>query len=92
MILSFRHKGLERYWTKGNPSGVNPKWLARVSRILRVLDIAAEPEDSDLPGYFFHRLSGADAGRYSVRVTGNYRMTFAWLGEDAIDVDLEDYH
>jgi proteic killer suppression protein len=46
----------------------------------------------DLAGLRFHALIGADKGRYSVRVTGNYRITFAWDGTDAIQVDLEDYH
>jgi proteic killer suppression protein len=27
-----------------------------------------------------------------VRVTGNYRITFGWSGENALDVDFEDYH
>jgi len=27
-----------------------------------------------------------------VRVTGNYRITFGWTGENAHDVDFEDYH
>jgi hypothetical protein len=30
--------------------------------------------------------------RWSVRVTANYRITFRWSGEDAIDIDFEDYH
>jgi proteic killer suppression protein len=31
-------------------------------------------------------------GRYSVWVSGNYRITFGFDCEDAIAVDLEDYH
>jgi proteic killer suppression protein len=27
-----------------------------------------------------------------VRVTGNYRVTFGWSGEEALDIDFEDYH
>ena len=30
--------------------------------------------------------------RWSVRVTGNYRNTFGWSGENALDVDFESYH
>jgi len=41
---------------------------------------------------YFHALKGQEKGRFSVRVTGNFRMTFGWDGEDAIDLDLEDYH
>ena len=45
-----------------------------------------------LPGMRFHALKGKDKGRYAVDASGNYRITFAFDGEDAIDVDLEDYH
>jgi proteic killer suppression protein len=44
----------------------------------------------DVPGYVFHPLRGQ--ARFSVRVTGNWRITFGFEGEDAVDVDLEDYH
>jgi proteic killer suppression protein len=52
---------------------------------------AARPQDMDLPGYRFHGLVGQDKRRYSVRVTGNYRITSGWDGEDAVDVEMEDY-
>jgi toxin HigB-1 len=61
-----------------------------VRRILANLDAARTPEMLNLPGYHFHSLHGE--GRYSVRVTGNWRITFGWDSPDAIDVDLEDYH
>ncbi|MEX0503403.1 type II toxin-antitoxin system RelE/ParE family toxin [Alphaproteobacteria bacterium LSUCC0719] len=56
------------------------------------LDAAIRPEDMNEPGLRFHALGGEMKGRYSVRVTGNWRVTFAWDGENAVDVDLEDYH
>ena len=46
----------------------------------------------NLPGLFFHGLSGQQAERFSVRVSANYRITFGWSQEGATDVDLEDYH
>ena len=58
--------------------------------MLRVLAAAGRPEDSNLPGFHFHALFGV--GRWSIRVTGNWRITFGWDGADAVDVDLEDYH
>jgi proteic killer suppression protein len=53
--------------------------------------MARRPGDMDVPGYVFHPLQGR-SNRYSVRVTGNWRITFGFDGDDAIDVDLEDYH
>ena len=58
--------------------------------MLRVLDAATRPEHVNLPGYHCHALRGVR--RWSIRVTGNRRITFGWDRADAIDVDLEDYH
>ncbi len=92
MIASFKNKALQRYFETGSPRGLSVQDHARVGRILRSLDDAGEPEDMNLPGLRFHALVGQDRGRYSVRVTGNWRVTFGWDGENATDVDLEDYH
>jgi proteic killer suppression protein len=92
MIRSFRSKALKRFAETGDPSKLSVRNVQRVEIVLRRLDASAMPEDMNLPGLFFHALKGREAGRYSVRVTGNYRITFGWDETDAIDVDLEDYH
>ena len=92
MIKHIRHKALRNYWIRGQTKGLNANWIARISRMLRALDVATEPQDMNLPGYYFHTLSGKHSDRYSVRVTGNYRITFGWQNQDAIEIDLEDYH
>jgi proteic killer suppression protein len=46
----------------------------------------------NLPGYRLHQLKGNRIGTWSVTVSGNWRATFRFEGEDAFDVDLEDYH
>jgi proteic killer suppression protein len=53
--------------------------------------MAAQPEDMNVAGYRFHSLYGKPQ-RWSVRVTANYRITFGWSGENASEVDFEDYH
>lgn len=92
MIRSFRNKALRRFFESGSPRGLSVQDTGRLRRILLALDAALRPEDMDLPGYHFHGLSGRDKDRYSVRMTGNWRVTFGWSGDDAVDVDLEDYH
>lgn len=92
MIQSFRNKPLQRFYETGSTRGLSVQDHKRVARILNALDAATTPEDMNLPGFHFHGLSGKDQGRFSVRVTGNWRVTFGWSGEDAVDVDLEDYH
>jgi proteic killer suppression protein len=45
----------------------------------------------NIAGFRFHRLH-SNEDRWALRVTGNYRITFGWLGESATDIDYEDYH
>ena len=92
MILGFRHKGLHRFFSKGDYRGIPAQHAARIERLLDRLDAAAKPDDMDLPGYRFHPLKGDRKGTYAVSVSGNWRMTFRFVGEDASDIDLEDYH
>lgn len=92
MILTFRHRGLERFFRKGDHRGILAKSEARTERMLDRLDAAAKPEDMNIPGYKFHRLTGDRKDTYAMTVTGNWRITFRFDGEDAVDVDPEDYH
>jgi toxin HigB-1 len=46
----------------------------------------------DLPGLELHKLRGSRKGTWAVKVSGNWRVTFSWLGKDADRVDYEDYH
>jgi toxin HigB-1 len=90
VIRSFRNWALRRYFEASDPSGLSVPNVARVSRMLRALDAAGRPEDVNLPS--FHRHPLQSESRWSIRVTGNWRITFAWGGADAVAVDLEDYH
>ena len=92
MIRSFKHKGLERYFAKGSTSGIQSEHVKRLRLILGRLHAAAEPRDMDLPGLYLHQLKGSLRGRWSVRVSGNWRITFRFEAPHAIDVDYEDYH
>lgn len=91
MIESFRHKGLEELYTKGKTRRIRAEYIRKCERILTYLIEAAAPEDLNLPGLHFYGLQG-DPQRWSVRVSANYRITFGWLKESALDVDFEDYH
>lgn len=92
MICSFRHRGLERFFTRSDYRGIPAQFADRLMRMLDRLDTATRPEDMRLPGYRFHRLQGQRRGGYAVSVSGNWRLTFRFEGQDAVDVNLEDYH
>lgn len=92
MIRKFRHRGLERFFSKGVRTGIQPAHANRVRLILGRLDASTGPNDMNLPGLHLHELKGRRSGRWSVRVSGNWRVTFRFAGPDATDVDYEDYH
>ena len=92
MIGSIRHKGLLKFFVRGDHRGIPAEFAQRILRILDRLDHCAKPEDMDLPGYKFHALKGERKGTYAVNVSGNWRLTFRFEAEDAVELNLEDYH
>jgi len=91
-IQSFRHKGLECFFVGGKKSGIQVSQAKRLRMILGRLSVATEPRDMDLPGLNLHPLKGPRRGRWAVKVSGNWRVTFEFLGKDVEKVDYEDYH
>lgn len=92
MIRNFRHRGLERLFTKGDERGIQTTQAPRIRRLLDAINAARDVKELDIPGYGFHPLKGSRVGQWSLKVSGNWRVTFRFEGEDAADVDLEDYH
>jgi proteic killer suppression protein len=91
VIGGFRHKGLEEIYLTGKTRRIGAEHVGKCVRIMRLLDAAERPEDLNIAGFRFHALQGKPK-RWSVRVSGNYRVTFGWSGESAVDIDFEDYH
>ena len=91
MLVSFRNKGLEELHRNGETRRIGPEIVRKCLRILQLLDIAERPMDMNVAGFRFHGLQGKPP-RWSLRVTGNYRITFGWSVDNAVEVDLEDYH
>ena len=92
MIKGFKHKGLEKFFLRGTKAGVQSKHVNRLRIILGRLHASTVPKDMDLPGLQLHSLTGKRKGIWSVKVNGNWRITFEFRGEDAYVVDYEDYH
>jgi proteic killer suppression protein len=93
VILSFKHKGLRRFFESGSRAGIRPEHEERLQDILTALNAATKPGHMDLPGFRLHPLKGSRAGSWAVTVRANWRVTFRFdhLGRPA-DVDYEDYH
>jgi toxin HigB-1 len=92
MIRSYRHKGLRLFAETGSKAGIQPDHAARLRRLLTALDVASAPGDLDAPGNFLHPLRGELDDHWSVRVNGNWRLTFRFEQQDVILLDYQDYH
>lgn len=92
VIKSFKHKGLEDFFNTGSKKGIRPDHASKLERILDRLAASKRPKDMGLPGYQLHELSGNKAGTWAVSVSGNWRVTFKFEGEDVAIVDYIDYH
>jgi proteic killer suppression protein len=91
-IRAFRHKGLERFFATGSKAGIQAKHADRLRLILARLNVAGSPADMRLPGLELHELQGRREGTWAVTVSGNWRITFTWVGDDVTRVDFEDDH
>jgi proteic killer suppression protein len=92
MIRNFKHKGLGKFFETGSTAGIQAAHSNRLRLILGRLHAATTPKDMDLPGLHLHELIGNRSGTWSVTVSGNWRVTFIFVGEDAEVVNYEDYH
>lgn len=92
MIVRFKHKGLERFFTHGNKSGIQAPHADRLRLILARLDAAENPMDMNLPGLSLHKLKGPRNDRWAVKISGNWRITFRFVDVHADRVNYEDYH
>lgn len=92
MIQNFKHKGLRQLFEKGSSSAINFQHVKRLKIILALLETAETMEDLDLPGLSLHELKGKRKDTWSLKVSGNWRVTFRLENGDALDVNYEDYH
>ncbi|HLB42856.1 MAG TPA: type II toxin-antitoxin system RelE/ParE family toxin [Gammaproteobacteria bacterium] len=92
MIKSFKHKGLEQFFTKEGKRLLDAKDLPKITRILDRLDAAVVVKDMDIPGWDFHELKGNRKGVWSVAVRKNWKITFCFEDSGVYEVNLEDYH
>lgn len=92
MLETFKHKGLEVFFTEDDRRLLSPRQVGRIKRILDLLNDAAKVEELNIPGYELHPLKGDRKGEWSMKVSGNWRIVFCFEEGNAFDVNLEDYH
>ena len=84
---------LEGFFETGSMADIQAAHALKLGAMLRRLNEASDPQGMNLPGWRLHALKGkALQGHFSVRVNGNWRLTFRFDGSDSILVDYQDYH
>lgn len=96
MIQSFGDETAADLFRKRNTRAARkiPRETWRVAqRKLKALDLAPRLEDLTIPaGNRMQPLKGGQAGRHSIRINDQYRVTFRWEQGHAYEVRVEDYH
>ena len=92
MIKSFRHAGIEKFFLSGSKAGIQASHADKLNIQLTTLNRAKAPSDMAAPGWNLHPLHGNQKEHWAVKVSGNWRLTFRFEGENAILVDYQDYH
>lgn len=89
------HRGLRRFITRGDPSGLPSAHIEKIRNILSFIQDMEDAEELRLvPAWKAHRLSAARKATWSLSVTRNWRITFR-IDEaegEILDLDFEDYH
>ena len=92
MIKSFRHRGLQRFFETGNKSGIQAAHATKLRLLIAALDQAVRPEDLSAKSWGLHPLKGELKGHWALTVNGNWRVVFAFEGQNAVRVDYRDHH
>lgn len=92
MIVSIRHIGLRKFFESGSTSGIQSKHAKKLRMQLAALDTASTIDDVRIPGFNLHPLKGRMKDRWSIWVSGNWRLTFEFVDGQVHLLDYEDYH
>jgi proteic killer suppression protein len=96
-IRSFKNRGTEdiNYGRASKEAlRVLPKELHRKAQVkLARVGAATSIQDfREIKGNRFETLKGDRKGQYSIRINDQYRICFTWEEENALDVEISDYH
>ena len=92
MIVTFKHKGLEKFFCTGSTAGIQAKHVTKLQIQLTTLNEAQDVDQMNVPGWRLHPLKGSLEGHWSITVNANWRLTFRFENGNAYIVDYQDYH
>lgn len=93
MIKSFTCKETEKIWN-GIQSRKLPSDIQNVARRkLRMINNAQNINDLRIPpANHLEKLSGNFGGFHSIRINKQWRIIFKWENDNALEVEIIDYH
>lgn len=91
MIASWRNRDLRDLFETGRSRRIDTKLTRRAMARLTALNEATDLRELYSPGYELHKWQG-HTNRWSISVSGPWRITFTWINGEAHDVDLENPH
>jgi len=93
MIKSFRSRETEKIWN-GIRSKRLPQNIQQIARRkLRMLNNARSLNDLRVPpANRLEALRGNRKGQLSIRINDQWRICFVWMDDDAVKVEIVDYH
>jgi proteic killer suppression protein len=93
MIKTFGDKETEKVWN-GIYSKKLPSEIQQIARRkLRMINNAQDINDLRVPpGNRLEKLKGDLRDFYSIRINNQWRIIFKWIGSDAYEVQIIDYH
>ena len=93
MIKTFGDKETKKVWN-GIYSKKLPSEIQQIARRkLRMINNAQDINDLRVPpGNRLEKLKGDLIDFYSIRINNQWRIIFKWIGSDAYEVQIIDYH
>ncbi len=96
-ILNFKTKGTEDInYGRGTKEALKtiPKELQRKAQVklARLGAVMSMQDLREIRGHRLEKLKGDRNGQYSIRINDQYRICFKWENNNAVDVEIVDYH
>ena len=91
MIQSFRNKALAELWSTGTSAKIDSGRISASSGGLTSLP-RRTAGGHEYPGFDFHALRSFVPTRYTIHINGPWCITFKFDGENALQLDFEQYY
>jgi proteic killer suppression protein len=90
-IKSWKSALLQELHEAGSARRMDQKLAKRAKQRLALLDTAKGLDALNIPGWELHKWKGYTA-KWSISISGHWRITWNWINGEAHDVDLEQPH